>query len=105
MKFSLALNYGRFDESIGMDAVAKNALELVKIADQGGFDTVWTAEHHTIEVTASPNPFQILTHWAAHTKRRTGSIKGDASGKSGALAVAPGNEGRGLAAPDGGDAQ
>ena len=69
MKFSLALNYGRFDESIGMDAVAKNALELVKIADQGGFDTVWTAEHHTIEVTASPNPFQILTHWAAHTKR------------------------------------
>ena len=43
--------------------------------------------------------------WSAHTKRRTGSIKGDASGKSGALAVAPGNEGRGLAAPDGGDAQ
>ena len=47
----------------------------------------------------------LASLWAAHTKRRTGSIKGDASGKSGALAVAPGNEGRGLAAPDGGDAQ
>lgn len=47
----------------------------------------------------------LASLWAAHTKRRTGSIKGDASGKSGALAVSPGIEGRGSAQSDGGDAQ
>lgn len=47
----------------------------------------------------------LASLWAAHTKRRTGSIKGDASGKSGALAVALGNEGRGSTQPDGGDAK
>ncbi len=47
----------------------------------------------------------LASLWAAHTKRRTGSIKGDASGKSVALAAAPDDEGRGSAAPEGGDAQ
>ena len=47
----------------------------------------------------------LASLWAAHTKRRTGSIKGDASGKSGAIAGAPGNEGRGSTQPDGGDAK
>ena len=68
MKFSAVVNMARFDESRSMDEVASEALEMVKIADQGGFNVVWTAEHHTIELAISPNPFQILTHWAAHTK-------------------------------------
>ena len=67
MKFSAIVNMARFDTSRTMDDVAAEALELVKIADQGGFDIVWTAEHHTIELTISPNPFQILAHWAAYT--------------------------------------
>ncbi|MBN8629288.1 MAG: LLM class flavin-dependent oxidoreductase [Rhodobacterales bacterium] len=68
MKFSIGINYGRFNDATSMDDVSRDALELVKIADQGGFDIVWTAEHHTIEVTASPNPFQILAFWASQTK-------------------------------------
>ncbi len=68
MKFSTVINMARFDTSRSMDDVAAEALDLVKIADQGGFDIVWTAEHHTIELTISPNPFQLLSHWGAHTK-------------------------------------
>lgn len=47
----------------------------------------------------------LASFWAAHTKRRTGSIKGDASGKSVALATVAGDEGRGSAGPESGDAQ
>ena len=67
MKFSAVVNMARFDPSRRMDDVANEALEIVKICDQGGFDIVWTAEHHTIELTIAPSPFQLLAHWAAHT--------------------------------------
>lgn len=69
MKFSLIVTMGRPDASQSMESVAAEALELVQIADAGGFDIVWTAEHHTIELTISPNPFQLLAYWGAHTKR------------------------------------
>ena len=68
MKFSVIVNMARFDTSQTMEEVSANVLDMVKIADQGGFDIVWTAEHHTIELTISPNPFQLLAHWGAHTK-------------------------------------
>ena len=60
MKFSIVVNMDRFDPSQDMREVAKQRLELVRIADQGGFDVAWTAEHHTIEVTiarADPVPW------------------------------------------------
>ena len=50
-----------------MREVAAQALELVQMAEAGGFEIAWTPEHHTIEFTIAPNPFAILTHWAAHT--------------------------------------
>ena len=44
----------------------------------------------------------LASLWAAHTKRKTGSVKGDASGKSVALAAAhQPNDGRGSAEPGG----
>jgi alkanesulfonate monooxygenase SsuD/methylene tetrahydromethanopterin reductase-like flavin-dependent oxidoreductase (luciferase family) len=55
MKFQLAINMER--------------MEMVQMADRGGFDIVWAAEHHALEMTIAPNPFQILTWWAAHTQR------------------------------------
>jgi len=69
MKFSIAVNMERFDPSQDMRQVARDALELVQLAEQGGFEIAWAAEHHTIELTIGPNPFTILTHWAAHTSR------------------------------------
>lgn len=80
MKFQLAVNLERIDDSINMDDVQRHTLEMVQMADQGGFNIVWSAEHHALEMTIAPNPFQILTWWAPHTdKIRLGT----------AVAVAP----------------
>lgn len=68
MKFQLAINLERIDASIGMQEVADHTLEMVKMADQGGFEIAWAAEHHALEMTIAPNPFQILTWWGEHTK-------------------------------------
>ncbi|MDB2390707.1 LLM class flavin-dependent oxidoreductase [Alphaproteobacteria bacterium] len=69
MKFQLAVNLERLDDSIDMDTVQRHTLEMVQMAEQGGFDLVWSAEHHALEMTIAPNPFQILTWWAGHTDR------------------------------------
>ena len=68
MKFSISISLERFDPSTDMRDVNTRALELVQMADEGGFEIAWTPEHHTIEFTIAPNPFAILTNWAAHTK-------------------------------------
>jgi alkanesulfonate monooxygenase SsuD/methylene tetrahydromethanopterin reductase-like flavin-dependent oxidoreductase (luciferase family) len=69
VKFSIAINMERFDPGQDVRAVARHALDMVRLAEQGGFEIAWAAEHHTIELTIGPNPFTILTHWAAHTSR------------------------------------
>ena len=69
MKFQLAINLERMDASIDMREVARHTLEMVQMADRAGFTTVWAAEHHALEMTIAPNPFQILTWWAGHTDR------------------------------------
>lgn len=74
MKFSIALHMERFSPDVDMRDVVSDTLEIARIADAGGFETIWTAEHHTIEFTIAPNPFQMLTWWGAHTERiRLGS--------------------------------
>lgn len=80
MKFHLAINLERIDDSLDMNDVARHTLEMVQMADRGGFHIAWAAEHHALEMTIAPNPFQILTWWAENTDRiRLGS----------AVAVAP----------------
>ena len=69
MKFQLAINLERMDDSMDMQDVARHTLEMVQMADQAGFNIVWAAEHHALEMTIAPNPFQILTWWAMHTDR------------------------------------
>ncbi len=69
MKFHLAINMERLDSSLDMDEVARHTLEMVQMADRGGFHIAWAAEHHALEMTIAPNPFQILTWWANHTSR------------------------------------
>ena len=67
MKFQLAINMERLDDSADMTDVARHTLEMVQMADQGGFNIVWAAEHHALEMTIAPNPFSILTWWAGET--------------------------------------
>ena len=69
MKFHLAINMERMDDSMSMNDVARHTLDMVQTADANGFEIVWAAEHHGLELTIAPNPFQILTWWATHTNR------------------------------------
>ncbi len=68
MKFQLAINLERMDDSTDMKAVRDHTLEMVKMADAAGFEIAWAAEHHAMEMTIAPNPFQILTWWGEHAK-------------------------------------
>ena len=67
MKFHLAINMERIDDTLSMKDVARHTLEMVQMADAGGFRIAWAAEHHALEMTIAPNPFSILTWWAGHT--------------------------------------
>ena len=67
MKFQLAVNMERLSDNLDMRDVERHTLEMVQMAETGGFNIVWAAEHHALEMTIAPNPFQILTWWAAHT--------------------------------------
>lgn len=67
MKFHIAINLERMDGTTDMRAVRDHTLEMVQMADRAGFEVAWAAEHHAIEMTIAPNPFQILTWWGAHT--------------------------------------
>ena len=67
MKFQLAVNLERMDPSWDMDLIMRHTLEMVQMAESGGFNIVWAAEHHALEMTIAPNPFQILTWWASET--------------------------------------
>ncbi len=69
MKFDLVINLERMDDSIDMRAVISHVTEMVEMADAGGFAIAWAAEHHALEMTIAPGPFQLLAHWAAHTTR------------------------------------
>jgi len=67
MKFQIAINLERMDDTADMQVVRDHTLEMVQMADKAGFDIVWAAEHHALEMTIAPNPFQLLTWWANHT--------------------------------------
>ncbi|WP_250520683.1 MULTISPECIES: LLM class flavin-dependent oxidoreductase [unclassified Caballeronia] len=69
MKFAVSLSMERFSPDDSMTEVKQNLLHLARVADQGGFETLYTAEHHTIECTISPNPFMTLTWLAQHTEQ------------------------------------
>jgi alkanesulfonate monooxygenase SsuD/methylene tetrahydromethanopterin reductase-like flavin-dependent oxidoreductase (luciferase family) len=80
MKFQIAINLERMDSSINMNDVQKHTLDMVQMAEEGGFEIVWAAEHHALEMTIAPNPFQIMTWWATHTNKiRLGSGVANAS--------------------------
>ena len=64
MKFHLAINLERMDDSTDMTQVRDHTLEMVQMADRAGFEVVWAAEHHALEMTIAPNPFQLLSWWA-----------------------------------------
>lgn len=68
MKFHLAINLERITDQTSMIEVRDHTLDMVRMADKAGFEVVWAAEHHALEMTIAPNPFQLMTWWAEHTE-------------------------------------
>lgn len=68
MKFHLAINLERMNDQTDMVAIRDHTIEMIKMADRAGFEIAWAAEHHALEMTIAPNPFQIMTWWADHTQ-------------------------------------
>lgn len=52
------------DRSIFLEEV-----DLAQIADEIGFDSLWTIEHHFTPYTMVTNPLQLLTYFAGVTKK------------------------------------
>lgn len=74
MKFQLVINMERLTPEEDVRDIERHVLEMVQMADEGGFEIAWAAEHHALELSIAPNPFMMLTWWAAHTSRiRLGS--------------------------------
>ena len=68
MKFHLAINLERKSTDTSMMDVRTHVEDMIRMADQAGFEIAWAAEHHALEMTIAPNPFQILTWWAGITE-------------------------------------
>ena len=68
MKFHLAINLERMEDTTSMIDVRDHTIKMVKMADKAGFEIAWAAEHHALEMTIAPNPFQLMTWWADHTE-------------------------------------
>jgi len=67
MKFSLFMQMERFDNSKTHKQLLDEMVELVQIAEAGGFETVWVGEHHSMEFTIGPNPLSFLSYLAPLT--------------------------------------
>ena len=69
MRFNLVINLERITPELSMTDVLEHTPKMVQMADRAGFDIVWAAEHHALEMTIAPGPFQLLTHFAGNTER------------------------------------
>ena len=67
MQFTLVVNLERLSPDEDMREVVRHITDMAQMADDGGFEILWAAEHHALEMTIAPGPFQLLTHFAAHT--------------------------------------
>ena len=69
MKFSLFAHMERSHPSIPHTQIFDELTALVKIAEEGGFETAWIGEHHGMEFTIAPNPFINIAYLATRTER------------------------------------
>ncbi|MDP9365863.1 MAG: LLM class flavin-dependent oxidoreductase [Chloroflexota bacterium] len=69
MNFSLFVHMERTDPDTPHVELFHELVDLVLLAEAGGFETVWIGEHHGMEFTIGPNPFDFLSYLAARTER------------------------------------
>ncbi len=68
MRFSLFAHMERSSPEDTYEKIYRDFIELCQLADNGGFATIWTGEHHGMDFTITPNPFLALIDLAHHTR-------------------------------------
>ena len=68
MRFSLFVHMERLTPERDHAELYQESLELCRMADEGGFEAIWTGEHHGMDFTITPNPFITLADIANRTK-------------------------------------
>ena len=69
MRFALFVHMERFPPGEPDAALWSQVVELCRIADEAGFETVWMGEHHGMDCAMAPNPFVALADLASKTRR------------------------------------
>lgn len=69
MKFGLFNLMTHQDNPGGIAGVVDDTRTMVELADQGGFDTAWFAEHHFTNYSLSVSPLMMAAHLAGTTSR------------------------------------
>ncbi|MDP6973870.1 MAG: LLM class flavin-dependent oxidoreductase [Gammaproteobacteria bacterium] len=67
MDFSFFAHMERIDKNQSQIDLYEEFIELCKIAEKGGFTTIWNGEHHGMNFTIAPNPFTNLVDLSHHT--------------------------------------
>lgn len=68
MQFSLFIHMEQVSPEQSHQQLYEEYIALCKLADDAGFSTIWTGEHHGMNFTIAPNPFTSLVDLAHHTK-------------------------------------
>jgi flavin-dependent trigonelline monooxygenase, oxygenase component len=68
MKFSLFAHMERIAPDQSHAELYREFTDLCEMADRGGFDAIWTGEHHGMDFTSAPNPFINIADLARRTK-------------------------------------
>ena len=89
MKFAVAINMERFDPTRRMDDVTREVLHLVQMADRGGFETAWAAEHHTIEFDHRAEPADRRSSGGRSTPSASASAPPRSSHPTGIRSASP----------------
>ena len=69
MKFDLFSLMQKRDESWSAADVFRDLDDHVRIAEQGGFETAWFAEHHFFNYCLCPSPLLAAAYFAGRTER------------------------------------
>lgn len=69
MKFGLMIDLARNSSAETMEDAIQHVTEVVKTAEESGFDMIFVGEHHGHERTIAPAPFTLLTYFAGITER------------------------------------
>jgi alkanesulfonate monooxygenase SsuD/methylene tetrahydromethanopterin reductase-like flavin-dependent oxidoreductase (luciferase family) len=69
MEVGILLVFQNWLENVTDEEVFKRELEFGVIADEYGFDSVWSAEHHFDDYSMCPDNLQIMAYLAGRTSR------------------------------------